>query len=739
LISRRANATIQLNPPRDIPAMTTRQLFACLAFFAIALELRADPPVASYIFPAGGRRGATVDVKVGGLNLNSRCGFEMLGLGVDADREFKRSGTRWFEGPMLPLPESQQVEDYPKDMAGRVRIAADAPLGLRAARLWTAQGASSGIAFVVGDLPEIIEQESDGQRAATNVTLPVTINGRIFPREDVDEWSFTAKKGEVINAEVLAGSFGSPLEPRLEVVDMNRRLIAESDARGGDVDGRLQFTVTADGEYRVRIFDARFQGGPQYVYRLSLTRGAPAEPADTPKTDKPLALPATIRGRIAKPGQVDAWAVTMKKGQACDIDVKARRAHSSLLPLVVVRDAAGKEVARFDSALQNGDPALHVQAPADGNFTVNISERFRNRAGPTFRYEMTTAVSPTRPDFHLRIEPPPGNPPQPADMIAVGRGGKAKIVVSAQRLGDFKGPIDVFVDGLPAGVTAARAVLQGSSVDIPLAATADCKIDASRLTVRGTAKIGEEVETRVATASLLKGSVEVDSVLLAVTIPTPFVVKADYLLTQAPRGTVFSRHYKIERNGFTGPITVSLADRQARHLQGASGPTFVVPSEKSEFDYPLTMPPWMETGRTCRACIMAVGEVKDRDGRTHEVSFSSQEQNMQIIVVVEPGRLGLELGRTSLRAAPGGEATLAFTVQRGEGLSGPAKVEVLPAAGVSAEPVTVAGDKNDGVLRLRFAKERPPGAATIRATIIDRGQPVVAEASVEIVPGEPRP
>jgi hypothetical protein len=210
-------------------------------------------------------------------------------------------------------------------------------------------------------------------------------------------------------------------------------------------------------------------------------------------------------------------------------------------------------------------------------------------------------------------------------------------------------------------------------------------------------------------------------------------VKADYLLTQAPRGTVFSRHYRIERKGYSGPITVSLADRQARHLQGASGPTFVVPPDKSEFDYPLTMPPWMETGRTCRACVMAVGEVKDRDGRVHEVSFSSQEQNMQIIVVVEPGRLGLELAKTSLRAEPGGEAMLAFTIQRGDGLNGAAKIEVLPVTGVSAEPVTVAADRNDGVIRLLFAKERVPSAATIRATITERGQPILAEVSVEIV------
>src|SRR5262245_24792425 len=80
---------------------------------------RADAPVAMYIFPAGGQRGTTVDVKVGGLFLHERCGFELLGPAVTATSELKRTNTLWIEGPILPLPDSQRQEDYPKDMAGQ--------------------------------------------------------------------------------------------------------------------------------------------------------------------------------------------------------------------------------------------------------------------------------------------------------------------------------------------------------------------------------------------------------------------------------------------------------------------------------------------------------------------------------------------------------------------------------------------------------------------------------------------
>ena len=110
--------------------------------------------------------------------------------------------------------------------------------------------------------------------------------------------------------------------------------------------------------------------------------------------------------------------------------------------------------------------------------------------------------------------------------------------------------------------------------------------------------------------------------LLAVALPTPFKIVGDYESTQSPRGSVRRRHYRIERGGYDGPIEVSLSDRQARHLQGVRGPTVVVPAGVSEFDYPVELPPWMELGRTARACVMGVGVVKD-GGAEHYVSYSS--------------------------------------------------------------------------------------------------------------------
>ena len=94
----------------------------------------------------------------------------------------------------------------------------------------------------------------------------------------------------------------------------------------------------------------------------------------------------------------------------------------------------------------------------------------------------------------------------------------------------------------------------------------------------------------------------------------------------------------------------------------------------SEFEYPVTLPPWMETGRTSRACVMAIGKVKI-DGVEHAVSYTSQEQNDQIIAVVETGQLGLELGRSSLAVKAGESVELPVSIRRGKGLTGAVKVD----------------------------------------------------------------
>jgi hypothetical protein len=682
-------------------------------------------------------------------------------------------------------------------MAGRVDIRPDAALGVRYWRLWTAQGATPAMTFVVGDLPEVVEDEIDGDPVPVEVRLPVTINGRIFPREDVDVWTFAARRGQTVLCEVQAARLGSPLDARLEVRDPEGRRIAESD--GAAADPVLRFTAPADGKYQARIHDVRMRGGQAYVYRLTLTAGPhvdgvyplggrrgrtvafelsgqglppgpvqialpadgprdyehrldvggrpsngflldlddleeflEAEPNDDPAQVKPLPVPAVFNGRIQRPGDVDHWAWSAHKGEVYELDLRAARLGSRLDGVLTVLDAAGKELARAESpGPAQPDPVLRFQAPADGTYTVRVQDRFHSRGGKDFAYRLRID-RPARPDFRLRLE---------KDAVTVNRGGQATLKVFAERQGGLSAPIQLTLDGLPRGVTASPLTIAAGhgAVDLILKADKGAPIGASHLTIRGTATLDGRSLTHTAAAPVPRGLPALDTLLLAVALPTPFKIKGAYDMRWAARGTTHQRRYRIERGGYDGPIEVRLTDRQARHLQGVTGPTVVVPPGVSEFTYAVQLPPWMETGRTCRVCVMGVGVIKDADGREHEVSFSSTAQNEQLVAVIEPDPLGVEVGCASVVAAPGQTVALPVWVARGKSLRGEVKVELIVPPhmrDVSAEPVLIPAGKEKGQLSIHFApRVRGPFnmLLTVRATLTERGRPVIAETKVEVL------
>lgn len=768
--------------------------------------LRADPPTASYIFPAGGQRGKTVNFRVGGLFLHDDCPFEMLGTGIDAVKKLKKTKTVWFEGPILLGSDAGQSEVYPKDYAGRVGIAADAPLGVRYWRVWNAQGAPPALKFAVGDLPEIVEAEIDGEPIPVAVQLPVTINGRIFPREDVDLWSFRARRGQTISCRVQAAALGSPLDSRLEILDATGKKLAENDDADG-ADSFLRFTAPADGDYQVRIQDVQFRGGQAYVYRLTITdeptldwvyplggqRGEKttfelgwrdhalsgrvsqehasvnlpvdgsadhgqrfsvqgkqscpflleltdwpehleAEPNDEAQQSKLVAVPAILNGRIDKPGDVDHWGFTARKGDVYELDLRASRLGSPLAAVLVILDAKSKELARADAASAGvADPQLTFTAPADGTYLIRIAERFQARGGPDSIYRLQVTRS-AAPDFRLRLV---------ADALPLVRGGEAKLTITAERRGGFTGAIDLKVNGLPHGVAAANLrIADGqSATELVFKDTPAVVVGGYRLRISGSATIGARTVARVASLPAERATLALDSVLLALTLPTPFRIQGVYdgRYRWVPRGTVHSRRYRIDRGGYEGPFEVSICDWQLRHLQGIQGPTIAVPASAKEFEYPVTLPPWMEIGRVSRTVICAVGTVKDAEGNEHKVNFRSNNDLDQLVIILEPGRLDIETDANSFRVVPGQTIVLPVRLRRGKDLTGPAKIELVASThmrGLEAPALALPAAQNEAKFTIRFAEGKvgPFNLPVIlRATILDKGLPVIAETKLDFL------
>jgi hypothetical protein len=776
-------------------------IVALIVLAGIEPLARADAPVAMYIFPAGGQRGTSVKFRVGGLYLHESCPFEMPGAGITAPAKIDAVETIWFEGPVIPLPDSQQQEDYPRDLAGKLSIAGDAQPGLRTWRVSTDQGAVSSRPFIVGDLPEIVEEEIDGTAIPVPITLPVTVNGRIFPREDVDIWSFPAKAGQTITCAALTTRLGSPFDARLEIrSEQGMRIAESSDVAPPGIDALVRFTAPADGMYSVAIHDLKFGGLQHYVYRLTVTAGAVVDHAfplggrrgtmakfelsgsNVPAGPVELALPAAgpsrwmttfglpahtgrqfalelddlseiveqepnetreqaiaidgpvvCNGRIGQPGDVDYWCLRGTKGQTWDVDLRAARLESPLDSVISIYDGQGKELARADDTSLT-DSFLRFTVPEDGSYFVKVEDRLRSRGSPAFGYRLRIAP-PAGPDFSLQVV---------SDAVTVNRGGDVKFKIKAVRTGSFAEPITLEFENLPAGLSVANPVIAGNAaeLDVTLKAEAAAPIGAKAVRIRGTATIAGNAVVRAASfASTTRDEINSDTVLMAVALPTPFKVKGVYEVKYAQRGGRFVRHFTIERGGYNGPLQVRLADKQTRHLQGVRGPTIDVPTGASEFDYPVFLPPWMEIGRTSRTVMMAVGEIVDPDGTRHKVSFTSLQQNEQLVALIDPGQLSVDLDRQSAVAAPGESLDLEVQVGRGQGVNVPVRVELIAAGhiqGVTAEPVVVAPDQKRGTIRIQFARA-PLGPfnmpLTIRATAMKgENDPVVAEAGLEIVP-----
>lgn len=734
----------------------------------------ADAPVAIYLFPAGGQRGTDVPFRLGGYDLHDGCPLEMTGQGIAASQRVEpATETVWFEGPLIPLPESQAQESYPRDQIASVAISKEAPLGFRKARVRNSQGVSNWLNFVVGDLPEIVEQEIDGAPLPVAVKLPVTINGRIFPREDVDIWSFEARAGVTYQCEVMAERFGSALDSRLSVVGPTGKVIAENEDHYGK-DSLLHFTATEDGPVQVRIQDVDFGGLQHHVYRLTITDGPfidsiyplggrrgskvafqlagtnlpdspvalqlpavppesneltwstqiaiagrqsntirlelsdlpeamEAEPNDSSEgiaSSEPVACPVVLNGRIDRAGDIDVWRFAARKDERIDIELHGSRLGSHIDSILSIQNLAGKELAMNDDAeAGQSDSRIAFKAPEDGVFVLTVRDRFSYRGGTSFAYRVTLQASETAPDYTLSVA---------QDTLNVPRKGEAKLKVKAIRKNGMNAAIAIEVNGLPEGVTVTGNTIaeKKNECELIFRASESARINVAELTLIGSATIADQLVTRAATrprVSLIHA--ETNRMTLAVTMPTPFKIVGQFETKYAARGSTYVRHFSIQRGGFEGPITVDLAERQVRHLQGVSGPVIVIPSGVNEFDYPLHLAPWMEIGRTSRTCLRGVADIREEDGSIHKVSFTSGEQFDQIILLVDPGQLDVRLNRTSVKASQGGEAELVVTVGRGQGVTGDVQIELIAPKHihcVHASLLQIPSDQNTGVLKLAF-------------------------------------
>ena len=241
-------------------------LFLSILFIAANYANAQVVPALSRISAQGAQQGQNIEVILTGKNLDTATAVWFSGSGITAEiRQETQQAAVLFNGDGISgrVPTDMQL-------VAALTIDPNAPLGVQQMRIVTPYGVSNAQNFVVGNLPEINENEAAEDTDMSNwLELPVTVNGEIASIDDQDSFSFNLKKNAKLICEVTAQRIGSPLDSYLVLQDANGAEVANS-GQGNGLDSLLNYTAPAAGKYTLHIRDIRYKGGNGFRYRLSI-------------------------------------------------------------------------------------------------------------------------------------------------------------------------------------------------------------------------------------------------------------------------------------------------------------------------------------------------------------------------------------------------------------------------------------------------------------------------------------
>ncbi len=399
-------------------AVAPAVLMSVLAFGAGAQQQPRNPEL-GYAYPAGGQQGAELEITVGGQALFGAETVFVSGTGVTARvLGYKRPLTI---GEANNLRE--RIEEAYKKITGRPR----AP-GLRFGNLMALRDAAREAGI------------TDEQLRALEEFRRLRTDPKRQPNPQLDE---TLK---------------------------------------------LQVAIAPDAEPGMREIRMRSPLGltnPVRFFVGSLPEVAEVEPNDRlPDSCIGDAMPVVVNGQIM-PGDVDRFSFTARKGMRLVVSVAAREIVPYLADavpgwfqaVVAVYDRDGKELAYADDFRQNPDPALVVEIPKDGEYTLEVRDSiYRGREDFVYRVSLgelpfVTGVFP----LGVRVGHPaklvlsgwnlPGSPPSPLPPPTKGAGVTA---ANGPRAAQGAGVTAANGPRAPqgAGVTAASVSVNAASVGL---------------------------------------------------------------------------------------------------------------------------------------------------------------------------------------------------------------------------------------------------------------------------------
>ena len=302
-----------------------KNYFAALLLVAATPVFAQQTPRIGYVYPAGGRQGATFSVVVGGQFLSGVTNF-----GVFVSDDCAQAKAISFDRPLNPKEQDALKEELnkfqekrksgtrltPSDLArldvikrkltqfGRrpanpalsefitlqFTLATNAAPGDHEIRVRTPGGISNPMKFCVGLLPETTKPDWKSvpkERGSTEpaippaaeatVKLPAVINGQITPA-GADRYHFSARRGQQIIVAVearqlipyLADAVPGWFEAALTILDAKGKELASAERYRFRPDPTVRFEAPADGVYTVEIRDSLYRGREDFIYRITI-------------------------------------------------------------------------------------------------------------------------------------------------------------------------------------------------------------------------------------------------------------------------------------------------------------------------------------------------------------------------------------------------------------------------------------------------------------------------------------
>ncbi len=337
------------------------------------------------------------------------------------------------------------------------------------------------VQIAVMETVQTAEAEPNDEFArAQAVGTPAMVNGRLFSAEaekpDADLFAFEAKKGQQWVIETLAAMAGSPADTKIEVLDASGKAVPRmllQAVRDSWINFRSVDAINPD----IRLANWEEMDLRQYVF----LGGDVIRISRMPRGPDSGCLFFATGGK--RRSYFDTSATAHALDEAAYI-VEPQPLGADLVPnglpvftLNFANDDAGYRKSGADSQIA-------FTAPADGRYLVRVTDT-RSWSGERFVYRL--AIREAKPDYTVALDL--------GGKTDIPRGGSIGFSVRADRKDNFDGPIELSIEGIPAGCFASSPIVIEAGHDLAsgslfAARNADEKADWSKVRIKACAMIG---------------------------------------------------------------------------------------------------------------------------------------------------------------------------------------------------------------------------------------------------------